>query len=56
MQSNQIRSPVVVLAALAYTARQSDKPVPTVSGSLCFDSGVMQGGQTSAFATTHFTP
>jgi hypothetical protein len=45
----------MVLDLSACTARQSDKPGPAVSGSLRFDAYMIQGGQTIAFATRHFT-
>jgi hypothetical protein len=45
----------MVLDLSACTAGQSDKPGPAVSGTLRFDAYMIQGGQTIAFATTHFT-
>jgi hypothetical protein len=45
----------MVLDLATCTAQQTGKPGPAVSGSLRFDGYMIQGGQTIAFATSHFT-
>ena len=45
----------MVLDLSACTTQQSGRPGPNVSGSLRFDGYMIEGGQTIAFAMTHFT-